>query len=561
MRGNAMISGRSEFGLPVNMWLSRRDAVVGLLLSSLFINTLGLVFPICVLQFYDRVIPNRSFNTLMAMITIVLAALVLELALKLLRAYVSAWSSARFTYNMGRELFHHLAYCDITQFRQHTAGEYLDKFNLAESIREYYCGQNLTLLVDIPFIAIYLILMFIISPIVAIVPCLVVMYMVASGAIVSERVKKKVEGKTSMSDVKSKFLVEMLSGIHTIKALGMEEQFLRRYERLHQREIESNFELIQNTSESSRNASMYSQLAIILTGCVGGILVIYHMLTVGGLAAEILIVGRLMLPITKLITYFEKKKELYVAMQALHFINKFTDEYSSNLQKLDNFKGDISLQNVSFKYPDNEKFIIEDINLSISSNETVILHGGLGSGKSTLLLIMSSLYKPTEGRIAIDGIDVKQIDLDNYRNQIAYMSGNGELFDATILENLTFFEPEKYGQEAKELAEQLGLHDVIEAMPQAYDTRVGSGTVDLLSKGHKHLVLIIRSLINEPKLILFDEANLALDVDSDVRLRKYLHSKKGQCTMVLATHRPSIIAMGDRHIRLTDGKMTEFKWE
>ncbi len=561
MRGYALINNRSEYGLPIHMWLSRKDAIIGLLASSLFINILGLVFPITVLQFYDRVIPNKSFNTLFAMITIVMAALAIELLLKVLRAYVSAWSSARFTYNMGRELFHRLAYCDITKFREYTPGEYLDKFNLAESIREYYCGQNLTLLVDIPFVFIYLILMFLISPIVALVPCIIIIYMISSGVITSEKVKNKIEDKTSMGEVKSKFLIEMLSGIHTIKALGMEEQFLRRYEKLHQREIESNYELIQNTSESNRNASMYSQLAVILTGCVGGILVIYHILTVGGLAASILITGRLMLPVTKLITYFEKKKELTIARRALKFIEKFKDEYPQGLQKIENFRGDIELQNVSFKYDDVENYILQNISLSITPNETVILHGNIGSGKSTLMLILSSLYKVNEGRITIDGLDIKDVDLDDYRNKIAYMSGSGELFEASILDNLTFFSPEKYGQEAKELAEILGLHDVIEAMPQAYDTKIGSGTVDLLSKGHKHLVLIIRALVDNPKLILFDEANLSLDVDADIRLRKYLLSKKGKCTMVLATHRPSLIAMGDKHLRLEEGKLTEFKWE
>ena len=188
-----MIKNRSEFGLPIEMWLTRRDALVGLLTSSLFINILGMVFPICVLQFYDRVIPNKSFNTLMAMIAIIFIALVAELILKILRAYVSAWSSARFTYNMGRLLFHHVLYCDLSQFRLHTPGEYLDKFNSAESIREYYCGQNLTLLVDIPFVLIYLILMFVISPVVAIVPCVVVIYMVAAGVLTGEKVKKKIE--------------------------------------------------------------------------------------------------------------------------------------------------------------------------------------------------------------------------------------------------------------------------------------------------------------------------------------------------------------------------------
>ncbi len=556
-----MIENRSEFGLPINLWLTRQDAIVGLLVSSLFINLLGLVFPICVLQFYDRVIPNKSWGTLLAMVCIVFVGLVAETLLKVMRAYVSSWSSARFTYNMGTRLFHHLVYSDLGEFRQHTAGEYLDKFNSAESIREYYCGQNLTLLVDVPFVLVYLGLMFVISPILATVPTLVIIFMYATGSLSIEKTRKKIETKTQMSEIKSKFLIEMISGIHTVKALGMEEQFLRRYERLHQREILSNYELIQNTSESTRNGSLYSNTAVILTGFVGGVLVIYHYITVGGLAASILVAGRLMLPVTKFITYLEKKKELGTAMNDLNFIMSFKNEYAPGLEKLDQFHGEITLTNASFKFPNSEKYAFQDINLKIKENETLILHGPLGSGKSTLLLLISSLYKPTEGSVLIDGINIQKLDLDDYRSKTAYISESGDLFTGTIMENLTLFEVDKYASQARELAKILGLHEIIEAMPQSYDTMVGTGTVDLLSKGHKQIVLLIRALVDNPKVILFDEANIALDVDSDVRLRKYLLSQKGKCTMVLVTHRPSLIAMGDRHIKLENGKISEITWQ
>ncbi|HSX20052.1 MAG TPA: ATP-binding cassette domain-containing protein, partial [Gammaproteobacteria bacterium] len=333
------------------------------------------------------------------------------------------------------------------------------------------------------------------------------------------------------------------------------------YERLHQREILSNYELIQNTSESTRNGSLYSNTAVILTGFVGGVLVIYHYITVGGLAASILVAGRLMLPVTKFITYLEKKKELGTAMNDLNFIMSFKNEYAPGLEKLDQFHGEITLTNASFKFPNSEKYAFQDINLKIKENETLILHGPLGSGKSTLLLLISSLYKPTEGSVLIDGINIQKLDLDDYRSKTAYISESGDLFTGTIMENLTLFEVDKYASQARELAKILGLHEIIEAMPQSYDTMVGTGTVDLLSKGHKQIVLLIRALVDNPKVILFDEANIALDVDSDVRLRKYLLSQKGKCTMVLVTHRPSLIAMGDKHIKLENGKISEITWQ
>ncbi len=555
-----MIDSRSKFGLPVRSWLTREDALVGLLLSSFVINLLGLVFPVCVLQFYDRIIPNKSNSTLVAMVCIILAALALEALLKVLRAYVSSWSSARFTYNMGRLLFNRLLYADLGQFERNTAGLYVDKFNSAESIREYYCGQNLIMLVDVPFIFIYIILMFCICPYMAVVPILIIVYMVMESLLASEKAYKNLESKTNMSEVKSRFLYEVLSGIHTIKALGMEEQFLRRYERLHQREINSNYELIQRMSQSNRSGALYSQLGVILTVSMGGILVINHYLSVGGLAACILIVGKLMLPVTKLVVYLEKNKQIGIAKSDLAFIENIEPEYKPDAPVVDYIAGEIDMQNLSFKYPESEEYIFQDINLHINPNEFIVLHGASFAGKSTLLQLMAGLYKPSSGVITVDGLNLCDINIDSYRCNIAYMPDAGELFSGTILENITIFETERYAERAKQLAKELGIHNFIEALPQSYNTQIGTGTVDLLSKGHKQVLLIIRTLLNDPHLIIFDEANLALDIESDVRLRKFLLSKKGKCTLVLVTHRPSIMQMADKHYKLENGKLTEFGW-
>lgn len=556
-----MFQNRSKDLMPIKSWLTTQDAVVGLFLSSLMINILGLVFPVCVLQFYDRVIPHHSGSTLAAMVCLILGAFAFETAFKILRAYVSSWSGARFTFNMGTRLYHQLMYSNLSEFEKHTAGEYLDRFNSAESLREYYCGQNLIMLVDLPFVLVYLLLMMVINKYMVIMPILIILTMFTLTLLSGSVTVKKLANKTGISEIKSKFLIEMIAGIHTIKSLGMEEQFLRRYERLHRGEIKSNYELIQRLSESMRSGNLFSQLAVILTVSVGGILVINHGLTVGGLAACILLVGKIMQPVSKLITYIEKKQNLSIATKDLEFIMHFKSEYASGLNQLDYFKGDIELRDVSYKYPKSENYVFKNVNLHLSPNETIVLHGEGFSGKSTMMLLICSLYKPTEGNIYVDGININDIDLECYRRKIAYMAEGGELFNGTILDNLTLFEPEKYGEEAKEIAREIGLHDIIESMPNAYNTEVGSGTVDLLSKGNKQQILIVRSLIGNPRVILFDEANISLDIDSDVKLRKYLISKKGKCSMMLVTHRPSLLEMADKHYKLENGNLVEFKWK
>lgn len=560
-RGCTMFEDRSEFAMPVKSWLTKQDAFIGLFMSSFVINMLGLVFPICVLQFYDRVIPHKSNGTLALLVGLIVLALVLETTLKILRAYVSSWSGARFTFNMGNMLFKKLLFTDLSAFEKHTAGEYLDKFNSAESLREFYCGQNLVMIVDLPFVLIYFILMFVINKYMIIMPLIVIAAMFIITYFDSTKTFKKLEGKKNITEAKSRFLIEMISGIHTLKALGMEEQFLRRYERLHHGEISTNYEMIQRTSQSSRMSSLYSQLAVIFTVSLGGVLVINHSLSVGGLAASILLVGKIMQPVTKLVSFVERKQTIGIAKQDLDFIMSFKPEYKIGLNKVESIKGDIELRNVSFKYTGADKYVFKDISLHVMPNEVVVIHGEGFSGKTTLLLLVCSLFKPDEGSVLIDGVNVKDLDLESLRRKIAFMPDSGELFDGTILENLTLFEPELYADKAKEIAKAVGLHDVIEAMPNSYNTAVGTGTVDLLSKGHKQLILIVRTLINDPKIILFDEANIALDIDTDVKLRKYLMAQKGKCSMILITHRPSLLEMADKHLKLENGRLVDFKWK
>jgi len=556
-----MFENRSELALPVESWLTKEDAFIGLGLSSFVINMLGLVFPVCVLQFYDRVIPHKSAGTLTLMICLILVCLVLETVFKIMRAYVSSWASARFTYNMGRKLFHRLIYTDLTSFEQKTAGSYLDKFNSAESIREYYCGQNLIMLIDLPFALIYLVLIFFISKYMLVMPVLVILVMFALAAMTTEKTHEKLQNKISMAEVKDKFLVEMITGIHTIKALGMEEQFMRRYERLHQKEIANNYELIQRVSESERSGNLFSQLAVVFSVSLGGILVMKHALTVGGLAASILLIGKIMPPMTKVVSYMERKNNLAIAMEDMKTIMSLQPECAENLRQLTNFSGDINFQGVSFRYEPNSKAVLQDINLHIKANETIVLHGDEGSGKTSLLQLMSSLISSTTGTILIDGQDMKQVDLESYRRKIAFMTDGGELFSGTIMDNLTLFESDRYSDQAIAISKEIGLHDIIEKMPNAYNSEVGTGTVDLLSKGNKQQILIVRSLLNNPGLLLFDEANVSLDIDSDVKLRKFLASKKGKCTIVLVTHRPSLLEMADKHYKLEAGKLVDFKWK
>lgn len=545
------------FNMEVYQWLPKSDILVGLIMSTLLINVLSLVFPLSLLQIYDRIIPYQATSTLFYLMLAVCIAMILEMFIKLGRAYVSAWGDARLGYKSSNKAFEYLLNAHLSAYEGVGSGVHLDRLNALNRVKDFYGGQAITTLLDIPFVFIFLLLIAFIEPILIIVPLSIqggILYISYKyGPTVFETLKKR----SQTNEKKINYIVEVLGGIHTIKSQGMEQLMLRRYERLQNSSAFDDFEFAQKNAAHNRMGTLLSQINLVGVVFVGAFLVLHQQLTPGGVAACIMLSSRCMMPFIKAMNLWsrfqaiklaEEKYQAILALPQRKILTSKTDVLT---------RTDIVFDNITYGYNKGKKPILEHANLTIKDGEMISLQCDGAQGKSSALLLIKGLLTPFTGEIRIGGTPLSDYSQNVLGRDMAYLPQEGVLFEGTILENLTLFRDGEYVLKAKALSEALELDAFIEQMPQGYQTMLGQGSVDFVSKGIKQRILIVRALIDEPKIILFDEANSAMDIASDNKLKELLQSYHGEKTMIIVSHRPSFVNMADRKVIIKDFNFKE----
>jgi ATP-binding cassette subfamily C protein LapB len=279
-------------------------------------------------------------------------------------------------------------------------------------------------------------------------------------------------------------------------------------------------------------------------------------MTTGGLAACSLLAGRALQPLQRAIGIWNRFQTFALARDRLREMFELEVEAQSGMPPLPPVKGRLELRNISFRYGEKMPWILKDVSVTIEAGECIAIVGGNGSGKTTLLALMQGTLAPTVGRVLVDGNDLQAHDPHTVRTQIAYLPQHGMLFQGTILQNITMYRNE-LDLAAMDTADALGLDEVVATMAQGYDTPVGDSAYDSLPRGIRQRIAIARALVNDPKVVLFDEANTAVDGAGDKLLTGALEHMKGRNSMVLVTHRPSMIRMADRVFDLSNGTLSE----
>jgi len=416
-------------------------------------------------------------------------------------------------------------------------------------------------LCDLPFAVIYLSVIYHLAGWLVLVPIGLITFFALSALGVGRRLHKALDARMIADDRRFNFIIEALGGIHTLKSMAMENQILRRYEKLQESCAEADHKVVMNSSSALNIGALFSQVSIFTVVGLGATLVIDGALTVGGLVACTMLSGRSMQPMQKAAGIWTRFQAIRLARDRVGKLFELEPESEAGLPELPPVTGAIELQNVSFGFgrgKDGEDLplIIKNVNLKVAAGETVGISGGNASGKSTLLSLMKGVLHPTEGSVLIDGNDLGKFDPVSVRGQIAYLPQHGEIFNGTILENISMFRPERE-EAALETAKRLGLDSIVARMPLGYDSKVGEGAHEALARGIKQRIAIACALVDRPRVLLFDEANTALDSKSDNILHAVLENMKGHCTLVLVTHRPSLLKLSDRRFHIEDGYLTE----
>lgn len=532
-----------------------------LILASLFINVLALAMPLTLLQVYDRIIPNTAEGTLIMLIIGVGTALLLEAGLRQGRSYVSGWMGARFEHLAGVAAVERLINVSIIDYERQGSGVHLERFNALGPLKEFYAGQAILALCDLPFAVLFLGAMFYLAGELVLVPIGLIIVFSITALIVGRKLKGALESRMHADDRRYSFIIEVLGGIHTVKGLAMEDQMIRRYERLQETCAAAEYNVALHSSSASSTGALFSQLVLFCVVGYGATFVIDGELTVGGLAACTMLAGRSMQPLQKAVGIWTRFQSIQLSLERVRDLFKLKPEKPFGLPELPPVRGDLRLEGVTFSYGKDKEGddlppIFDDVDLAVETGETIGITGAGSSGKTTLLYLMMGVFAPTAGRVTIDRLDLAEYEPSSIRHQIAYLPQEGVLFHGTILENVTMFRDEKI-DDALDISRLLGLDSVVAHMPNGYDTVVGDGAGDKLPKGIKQRIAIARALVDKPRVLLFDEANAAMDSAGDATLRNLLERLKGRVTLVLVTPRPSMLNLADRIFDITDAKLVE----
>ncbi len=539
---------------PVTAW--RRPDI---LISSLFVNLLGLALPLSMLQVYDRIIPNASYSTFTIMLVGLAVVIALEAAFKVLRSHILSAFGARYEHANHTAAFNRLINADISEFDKNSPGTYADQIQGIQNIREFYSGQAATLAIDIPFIFLFLGLLWYIAGILVLVPLLLLGTLLAIVYVLNQELAYALKQRSETDRRRYNFLVETLQGVHTVKSLAMERLMLRRYERLQEKSAKGVVDLTVIQATSTGLASTFSQLSMVLYVSCGSYFVINQSLTLGGLAAGTMLTGRVLQPFMRGLTLWTRYQSVLIAQERLDTVFELPAENPEGRTKIEQIKGDIRLSNLTFAFPNSEQPVFEGLDLDIKAGSMVGLTGPNGSGLSTILDLINGTLTPSEGDVKIDGRPLKELDLISYRNHVGFMPENGQLFNGTLLENLTMFQEGEARKRAVDVLRLVGLEEFVLSLPKGLETPLGGSVISNLPLGILQRLTIARTLVNDPKIILFDNAHSGLDVQADERLRDVFQQIRSDKTIILATYRPSFLRMCDHVYEIRARKLVD--WE
>jgi ATP-binding cassette, subfamily C, bacterial LapB len=529
------------------MWM-RPDVMA----ASLAINLLALALPIAILQIYDRVIRHEAFSTLIVLSLGVLAAFALEFVLRVGRARIMSAEGARYDHRESRRALERLLAADIESFKKATPGAHAERFNAIQAVRSYY-GQAGALLADLPFALLFVLTIGVIAGWMALVPLVLLAGFVALGLRLARQLTVET-GRREKSDVKRQnFLVECIGGITTIKALGLEAAMQRRYERLQEDSADAFGAITRMTGQTQAIASELAQAAAIVTVTIGAVAVVTGSLTIGGLAATTILTGRFLQPVLKGLSLWARYPFIRLAEAKLRGLEALTPQFAGD-RPLPEKPASLSLENVSFRYEGAARNAVDRVTLELAPNRYIGITGATSSGRSTLLKLLNGLLTPSEGSIRYDGVPLRLYTPQDVRRQIALMPTSPTIYGGTLLENLTLFEDGPVKRRALALCRLLGLEDYVAGLSRGLDTPLSGGADTPL--GIAQRISIVRVLAHDPRIVLFDTANAALDHGADSFLLSFFERQKGKRAAVFVTDRPSYLRLCDEVYDMTEGRLT-----
>ena len=531
------------------------------ILATFIINFLALVSSLYVMNVYDRVIPNQAYETLWVLSIGVMLAILFEFLAKMIRGHLTDIAGKKADLIISSAIFRRMMALRLAD-RPASAGSYANNLREFESVREFMTSASLLVLVDLPFLLLFITVIFIVGGKLAIVPAIIIPIIIIVGFIVQRPLSRYINESMKESSQRQGLAVEALEGIETLKTNNATGWAQQRWDTYTAKTSASSIK-VKDTANFMINFSVAMQQLNTVFLVLFGTYLIHNentaeRITMGALIAAVILSGRALSPLAQVAGLATRFQQAKLALEGLNNIIERPIERVPERKYISpsNIQGNITFENTCFQYQEDGKPAVSNLNLQIRAGEKIGILGRIGSGKSTMLKLASGLYDGSTGNVMLDNIDMRQIDPNFLRSQILLLGQSPRLFLGTLRENMDLARSDGYSsdQELLEALQRFGLDKIIRSHPKGLDMPLGEDGLGL-SGGQKQIIALARMTSRNPRIVLLDEPTTGLDQATERMSLQAISQWAQDKTLLVVTHRPQVLQIVNRIIVMDEGKV------
>lgn len=524
--------------------------------AAFLVNCLALAAPLFIMNVYDRVLPNKAFTTLWVLALGMGLAIAFDFILKTTRVALLNNVGRRADVVLASRLFQHVLGLDLSK-RPLKTGEFANQLRDYEMVREFFTSSTVITLTDFIFIWLFIFVTYYIAGAVALVPAIAVIAVLIVGFALQVPLHRAVHKTQAEATHRHSILFEALTGLDTIKCLRAEGQFQRKWEQFIGRNAVTTDHVRHLSSLAINFTSFMQQLVSVGVIIVGLYLFDAGDVTPGAIIAAVILASRAVAPLGQIAGTLSRAQQAIHSYRVLDKIMKMPGEDLGQVRHISRKieAGSVAFDNVTFKYPESEAPALQDFTLKIDEGERVGIIGKIGSGKTTLGRLLVRLYVPSSGSLLLDGIDIRQYHSAEIRRCVAFVSQDSSLFHGSVRDNIVLGVPQVSDEIVVRAADLSGVTEFVRGHPQGFNMQVGEAG-RFLSSGQKQAIALARAFLLSPKIIFLDEPSGAMDMASERLLLERLKATfTSNQTVIVTTHRVSMLALIDRLILIDKGKL------
>lgn len=547
MSSTASVVNESDFVKP---------HIATLVVGSWTLNLLSLALPLVTLQIYDRIIPNSGTGTLYVLVGGLGVVVLLEVILRLSRAYMIGLSGAAYAHGMTCRAMRHIMSSDGLGTRSADIADDYHSLSAVKSLKDLHNGEIQVIWIDLAFVPILLgLIAYIGGDMVFISIGLLIIFTLLSMQN-GRKLHDALVERDKCDDQRFNLLISSLNAVHTVKAFALERILQRRQEDFQAKSSQANHVASLAINTTINHGHLFAQLITALTIAYGAWKGINEVMTIGAIIACVQLSGRLMQPIQRGLFLWTRYQDLRVAQARVNRLFETSPVVSEPAEAIPQNDGHLKIEGLNFRFNEDSPAIFNGVDLEIEKGSAVSISGPAGSGKTLLLKLIAGMHRPTSGTISINGLETTRFPPAALSRHVGYMSAEGIVFRGTIRDNITRF-GEISSAQAMEIAEHMELHRDITALPGGLETKLDGLASDSIPPGLRQRIAILRALVSKPRILLFDNADKALDVNGYNQVYRLLGRLKSKTSMIIISEDENLRGLADRHYALDDGKLVE----